>query len=136
MKITRNGSQPSAKGPAEYFSGTVRVDQPFQGSDPARMSGAIVTFEPCARTAWHIHPLGQTLIVTAGCGWVGWEGGRIEEIRPGDVVWISPGERHWHGATSTTAMTHIAFLEALDGKQVDWREKVVDGDYLAESLKE
>jgi quercetin dioxygenase-like cupin family protein len=109
----------------------VRIDSPFKGSDPARVGGAIVTFEPGARTAWHTHPLGQTLIVTAGCGWVQREGGVIEEIRPGDVVWFESGEKHWHGATATTAMTHIAIAEALDGKTVDWMEHVTDTQYLA-----
>jgi quercetin dioxygenase-like cupin family protein len=129
MEITRSGSQPSRKGPAEYFTGTVRVDPLFQAPDPARVAGASVTFEPGARTAWHTHPLGQTLIVTFGRGWVQREGGTIEEIRPGDVVWIPPGEKHWHGATPTTAMTHIAIQEALDGKVVDWMEKVSDEQY-------
>ncbi len=131
MEIKRGGSQPSGKGHEDYFTGTVRIDSPFQGSDPARVGGAIVTFEPGARTAWHTHPLGQTLIVTAGCGLVQRWGGPIEEIRPGDVVWIAPGEKHWHGATATTAMTHIAIAEALDGKVVDWKEKVGDEQYHA-----
>ena len=129
MKITRSNSQPSRKGPAEYFTGAVRVDQPFQGSTPARLGGAFVTFEPGARTAWHTHPLGQTLIVTAGCGRVQREGGPVEEIRPGDVVWFPPGEKHWHGATPTTAMTHIALQEKLDGKAVEWMEKVSEEQY-------
>jgi len=129
MKITRSNSQPSRKGPAEYFTGAVRVDQPFQGSTPARLGGAFVTFEPGARTAWHTHPLGQTLIVTAGCGWVQTEGGPREEIHPGDVVWFPPGVKHWHGATATIGMTHIAIAEALDGKTVDWMEKVSDEQY-------
>jgi len=129
MNIKRSGSQPSAKGPTEWFTGSVRIDSPFQASAPARVGGAIVTFEPDARTAWHTHPLGQTLIVTAGCGRVQREGGRIEEIRPGDVVWFEPGEKHWHGAAPTTAMTHIAIAEALDGKAVDWMEKVSDQQY-------
>ena len=124
MEIKRSGSQPSAKGSSEWFTGTVRVDPLFHAPDPARASGASVTFEPGARTAWHTHPLGQTLIVTAGCGWAQREGGRIEEIRPGDVVWFSPGEKHWHGATPTTAITHIAIQEKLDGKVVDWMEQV------------
>jgi len=129
MEINRNGSRPSGKGPAEYFTGSVRVDAPFQGSAPARVSGATVTFEPSARTAWHTHPLGQTLIVTFGCGWVQREGGPIEEIRPGDIVWFPPGEKHWHGATPTTAMTHIAIVEQLDGKSADWMEHVSAEQY-------
>ena len=129
MQIIRNGSQPSAKGPVDYFTGTVRIDQPFTGSDPARVSGATVTFEPGARTAWHTHPLGQTLIVTAGVGWTQIEGEPVEEIRPGDVVWFPPNVRHWHGAAPTTAMTHIAIAEKLDGKAVDWMEKVTDAQY-------
>jgi quercetin dioxygenase-like cupin family protein len=131
MEIKRSGSQPSGKGPEEYFTGAVRVDPMFQAPDPARVVGASVTFEPGARTAWHTHPLGQTLIVTAGCGWVQREGGPVEEIRPGDVVWFPPGEKHWHGATATTAMTHIAVQEALNGKTVDWMEKVSDEQYRA-----
>jgi quercetin dioxygenase-like cupin family protein len=129
MEIKRSGSQPSGKGPAEYFSGSVRVDPLFQAPEPARVAGAHVTFEPGARTAWHRHPLGQTLIVTSGLGWVQRDGGRIEEIRPGDVVWFAPGEKHWHGATPTTAMTHIAIQERLDGKAVEWLEKVSDAQY-------
>ena len=129
MEIKRNGSQPSAKGPAEYFTGTVRIDAPFQGSDTARVSGATVTFEAGARTAWHTHPLGQTLIVISGLGWAQREGGPVEEIRPGDIVWFPPGEKHWHGATPTTAMTHIAIAEKLNGKAVDWMEKVTDQQY-------
>ena len=129
MEIKRSGSQPSAKGPSDWFTGGVRIDPLFQAPDPARVSGASVTFEPGARTAWHTHPLGQTLIVTAGCGWVQREGDRIEEIRPGDVVWFPPGEKHWHGATRTTAMTHIAVQEMLDGKAVNWMEKVADEQY-------
>ena len=131
MDIKRNGSRPSGTGPAEYFTGSVRIDPLFQTSAPARVVGASVTFEPGARTAWHTHPLGQTLIVTAGCGWAQHDGGPVEEIRPGDVVWFPPGERHWHGATATTAMTHIAIQEALDGKTVDWLEKVSDEQYRA-----
>ena len=131
MEIKRSGSQPSNKGPAEYFTGTVRIDPLFQAKAPARALGACVTFEPGARTAWHTHPLGQTLIVTAGCGRVQRWDGPIEEIRPGDVVCIQPGEKHWHGATPTTAMTHIAIQEELDGKAVDWMEKVSDDQYLA-----
>src|SRR4051794_1552128 len=133
MQVTTNGSQLSAKGPADYFTGTVRIDSPFKGSAPARVGGAIVTFEPGARTAWHTHPLGQTLIVTFGCGWVQREGGPVEAIRPGDVVWFEPGEKHWHGATATTAMTHIAIAESLDGKTVDWMEQVSDEQYQAGS---
>ena len=124
MDIKRSGSQPPTKGPAEYFTGFVRIDTPFKGETPARTGVAVVTFEPAARTAWHTHPLGQTLIVTAGCGWAQREGGPIEEIRPGNVVWFSPGEKHWHGATPTTAMSHIAIAEHLDGKVVEWMEKV------------
>ena len=131
MEIKRSGSQPSNKGPADYFTGTVRIDSPFKGTGPARVGGAIVTFEPGTSTAWHTHPLGQTLIVTAGCGRVQRWGGPIEEIHPGDVVWIEPGEKHWHGATATTAMTHIAIAEALDGKIADWMEKVSDKQYKA-----
>jgi len=134
MEIKRNGSLPSAKGPAEYFTGAVRIDSRFQASDPARVGGAIVTFEPGARTAWHTHPLGQTLIVTSGIGWAQRDGGPIEEIRPGDVVWFPPGEKHWHGATSTNAMTHIAIAEALSGKSVDWMEHVSAAQYHAPSL--
>ena len=129
MKITRVGTQPSGKGPSDYFTGTVRVDPLFQAELPGRVVGASVTFEPGARTAWHTHPLGQTLVVTAGRGWVQREGDPIEEIRPGDVVWFPAGERHWHGATATTAMTHIAIQEALDGKTVDWMEHVSDEQY-------
>ena len=129
MQITRGGSQPSRKGPTEYFTGTVRIDPLFQAPEPARVSGASVTFEPGARTAWHTHPLGQTLIITAGLGWVQREGGPIEEVRPGDVVWFPPGLRHWHGATPTVAMTHIAIQESLNGKNVDWLEHVSDEQY-------
>jgi quercetin dioxygenase-like cupin family protein len=131
MEIKRSGSQPSQKGPADYFTGAVRIDSPFKGSAPARVSGAIVTFEPGARTAWHTHPLGQTLIVTAGSGLARRWGGPLEEIHPGDVVWFEPGEKHWHGAAATTAMTHIAIGEVLDGKVVDWLEKVGDEQYKA-----
>jgi quercetin dioxygenase-like cupin family protein len=131
MEIKRSGSQPSAKGPADWFAGAVRIDSPFKGTDPARIAGAIVTFEPGARTAWHTHPLGQTLIVTAGGGRAQRWGGPVEEIRPGDIIWFSPGEKHWHGAAPTTAMTHIAIQEQLDGKAVDWMEKVSDGQYQA-----
>ena len=129
MDIKRAGTQPSARGPEEWFTGTVRIDPLFQANDPARTAGAAVTFEPGARTAWHTHPLGQTLIVTAGFGWVQKEGGPVEKIRPGDVVWFGPGEKHWHGAAPTTAMTHIAIQEALNGKVVDWMEKVTDAQY-------
>ena len=129
MEIKRSGSQPSRKGPAEWFTGSVRVDPLFQPPDPARVSGGHVTFEPGARTAWHTHPLGQTLLITSGLGWVQREGGPIEEVRPGDVVWFPPGEKHWHGAVPTTAMTHIAIQEAVDGKNVDWMEKVSDEQY-------
>ena len=129
MKITRVGSQPSGPGPADYFTGAVRIDPLFQASEPARVGGASVTFEPGARTAWHTHPLGQTLIVTAGLGWVQREGAPVEEIRPGDVVWIPPGLKHWHGASATTAMTHLAIQESLDGKPVEWLEKVSDEQY-------
>ena len=129
MNITRIGTQPSAKGPAEWFTGTVRIDPLFQPHAPARTVGASVTFEPGARTAWHTHPLGQTLLITAGCGWVQRDGGQVEEVYPGDVVWFSPGERHWHGATATTAMTHIAIQEQLEGKAVDWEEHVSDEQY-------
>ena len=131
MEIKRSGSQPSGKGSAEYFTGSVRIDPLFQAPYPARVRGASVTFEPGARTAWHTHPLGQTLIVTAGCGWVQRDGGPVEIIRPGDVVWFEPGEKHWHGATATTGMTHIALQEALDGKVVDWMEQVSDAQYRA-----
>jgi quercetin dioxygenase-like cupin family protein len=131
MEIKRSGSQPSGKGPADYFTGTVRIDPLFQAPDPARARGASVTFEPGARTAWHTHPLGQTLIVTSGGGWVQAWGGPVEDIHPGDVVWFPPGEKHWHGGTATTAMTHIAIQEALDGKVVDWMEHVSDEQYLA-----
>jgi quercetin dioxygenase-like cupin family protein len=129
MDITRIGSQPSGKGPGDWFTGTVRIDPLFQAKAPARAAGASVTFEPGARTAWHTHPLGQTLIITAGCGWVQQEGGPVEEVRPGDVVWFPPGVKHWHGATPTTAMTHIAIQEGLDGKVVDWLEHVSDEQY-------
>jgi len=129
MEIKRNGSQPSGKGPAGYFTGAVRIDPLFAAPAPARVSGASVTFEPGARTAWHTHPLGQTLIVTVGRGLAQRDGGPVEEIRPGDVVWFAPGEKHWHGAAPTTAMTHIAIAEAQSGKVVDWMEKVSDEQY-------
>jgi quercetin dioxygenase-like cupin family protein len=131
MDIKRSGSQASGLGPADWFTGAVRIDPLFQAPDPARVAGASVTFEPGARTAWHTHPLGQTLIVTSGCGRVQREGGTIEEIQPGDVVWFPPGEKHWHGATPTTAMTHIAIQETMNGKAVDWLEKVTDEQYRA-----
>jgi quercetin dioxygenase-like cupin family protein len=130
MEIKRNGSQPSSKGPSDWFTGTVRIDQPFAAAEPAHVSGAVVTFEPGARTAWHTHPLGQTLIVTAGHGWAQRDGGPVEQLHPGDVVWFSPAEKHWHGATPTTSMTHIAIQENLDGKVVDWMEHVTDAQYL------
>ena len=129
ITVTSSGTQPSAKASAEYFTGNVRIDSPFQRSDPARVGGASVTFDPGARTAWHTHPLGQTLIVTAGAGWVQeWDGPR-QSMRQGDVVWIEPGVKHWHGATATTGMTHLAIAEALDGKPVDWLEQVSDEQY-------
>jgi quercetin dioxygenase-like cupin family protein len=129
MHISRSGSEPSTKGPADYFTGTVRVDPLFQADAPARVAGASVTFEPGARTAWHTHPLGQTLIVTAGLGHAQTWGGPVEEIRPGDVVWFPPGEKHWHGASPATAMTHLAIQERLDGKAVEWLEHVTDDQY-------
>ena len=129
MDIKRSGSRPSGKGPAEWFTGTVRIDPLFSAKEPARAAGNLATFEPGARTDWHTHPLGQTLIVTAGCGWVQRESGPVEEIRPGDVVWFEPGEKHWHGATATTAMSHIAIQEALNGSPVTWMEKVSDEQY-------
>ncbi len=131
MEIRRVGSRPSGTGPADYFTGSVRIDPLFEAADPARAVGAMVTFEPGARTAWHTHPLGQTLIVTVGCGWAQREGGPVETIRPGDVVWFAPGEKHWHGATATTGMTHIAIQEKKDGKTVDWLEHVADAQYRA-----
>jgi quercetin dioxygenase-like cupin family protein len=129
MDIKRAGSQPSRKGAAEWFSGSVRIDPLFQAPEPARAGAGSVTFEPGARTAWHTHPLGQTLIIISGLGWVQREGGAIEEVRAGDVVWFPPGLKHWHGATPTTAMTHIAVQESIDGKNVDWMEKVSDDQY-------
>lgn len=129
MEITRNGSQPSIQGPAEWFTGMVHIAPLFSAKSPARAAGASVTFEPGARTVWHTHPLGQTLIVAAGCGRVQREGGPIEEIRPGDVVWFAPGEKHWHGASPNTAMTHIAVQEEFDGKAVDWLEHVTEEQY-------
>jgi quercetin dioxygenase-like cupin family protein len=129
MEITRIGSQASSKGPGDWFTGTVRIDPLFSAHEPARAAGASVTFEPGARTAWHTHPLGQTLIVTAGCGQVQRAGGPIEKVHPGDVVWFQPNEKHWHGAAPTIAMTHIAIHEALDGEVVEWMEKVSDEEY-------
>lgn len=129
IEIKRNGSRPSSKGSSDWFTGSVRVDPLFQAPPPARVAGAHVTFEPGARTNWHTHPLGQTLIITSGLGWVQREGGAIEEVRPGDVVWFPPNLRHWHGATPATAMTHIAIQESLEGKVVDWMEKVSDEQY-------
>ena len=131
MEIKRSGSQPSGKGPDEYFTGSVRIDPLINAPHPARIFAALVTFEPSARTAWHSHSLGQALIVTAGCGRVQRWSGPIEEIRPGDVVWIGPGEKHWHGASPTTAMSHIAIVEQIDGKSADWMEKVNDKEYGA-----
>ena len=131
MEIKRIGAQPSVKGPSEWFTGTARIDPLFQARDPGLVQGASVTFEPGARTAWHTHPLGQTLIVMWGVGWTQNWGGHIEEIRPGDVIWFPPGEKHWHGASATTAMTHIAIQEQLDGKAVDWMEHVSDEQYQA-----
>ena len=132
MDIRRSGSQPSGKGPADWFTGTVRIDPLHSAPDPARVAMALITFEPGARTAWHTHPLGQTLIVTAGVGRVQREGGAVETITVGDVVWFEPGERHWHGASPDLAMTHIALQEALDGKTVDWLEHVTDAEYAAD----
>ena len=129
MEIKRAGSQPSVKAPAEHFTGTVRIDPLFQASEPGRAGGAYVTFEPCSRSDWHTHPLGQTLIVTSGCGLHQRWGGPIEEMRPGDVVTVSPNEKHWHGASPSTAMTHIAIQESRDGKNVEWMEKVTDDEY-------
>ena len=129
MDIKRNGSRDSQDGPADWFTGRVRIDPLVSAPEPARVASASVTFEPGARTAWHTHPLGQTLIVTYGRGWVQREGGAVEEINPGDVIWFDPGEKHWHGATATTGMTHIAIQERLDGKAVDWMEQVTDAQY-------
>jgi quercetin dioxygenase-like cupin family protein len=136
MEIKRSGSQPSGKGQAEYFTGRVRIDPLFEAKDPGRAGGISVTFEPGARTAWHSHPLGQNLIVTAGCGLVQSWGGPVEKIRPGDMIWSPPEEKHWHGATATTAMTHISIVEQLDGKSADWMEKVSDEQYEAGSSSE
>ena len=133
MQLKRAGSQPSSRGSSDFFIGSVRIDPLHVAAEPARVSCAYVTFEPGARSAWHTHPLGQTLIVTAGCGWTQCAGGPIVEIRAGDVIWCPPGHKHWHGATPTTAMTHIAIQESLDGKNVEWLEKVTDDEYLASS---
>ena len=129
MQITRVGTKPSVKGREDWFTGAVRIDPLFDANDARRAAAAMVTFEPGARTAWHTHPLGQTLIVTSGCGWVQREGATVEEIRPGDVVWFEPNEKHWHGATITNGMTHIAIQENLNGKVVEWMEKVTDEQY-------
>ena len=129
LEIKRSGSEPSRKGPAEWLTGTVRIDPLFQAPEPARVSAGMVTFEPGARTAWHTHPLGQTLLIVSGLGWVQREGGPIEDVRAGDVVWFPPGLRHWHGASPANAMTHIAIQESLNGKNVDWLEKVTDEQY-------
>jgi quercetin dioxygenase-like cupin family protein len=129
MDIKRAGSQPSVKGPSDWFTGAVRIDSTLGPPDPAAVTGALVTFEPGARTAWHTHPLGQTLLVMSGLGWAQREGGAVEDIRPGDVVWFAPGEKHWHGASPTTAMSHLAIQEKRDGKNVDWMEKVTDDQY-------
>lgn len=134
MEIQRNGSKASVQGPTDYFTGAVRIDSPFQAAAPAQTGGAIVTFEPGSRTAWHTHPLGQTLIVTSGLGWVQREGDSKQEIRPGDVIWFEPDEKHWHGATDTTAMTHIAIAESQNGSPVTWMEQVSDVDYLGSAL--
>jgi quercetin dioxygenase-like cupin family protein len=131
MEIKRSGAEPSRKGPAEWFTGTVRIDPLFQAPGPARVSGAMVTFEPGARTAWHTHPLGQTLLIVSGLGWVQREGGPLKEVRPGEVVWFPPGLKHWHGASPTNAMTHIAIQESLDRKNVEWMEHVTDAQYVA-----
>jgi quercetin dioxygenase-like cupin family protein len=131
MELQRSGSKPSSKGPAEFFTGSVRIDPLISTTPPARLGGAVVTFEPGARSAWHTHPLGQMLVVTAGCGLVQSVGGPVVKIRPGDVVWCPPGEKHWHGATSATGMSHIALLESLDGKNVEWMEHVTDEEYAA-----
>lgn len=133
MEIIKSGSQPSAKGPEDWFTGAVRIDPLFQPNNTRRAAAASVTFEPGARTAWHTHPLGQTLIIMTGCGWVQQEGGPVEEVYPGDVVWFEPNEKHWHGATATNAMTHIATQENLNGKVVEWMEKVTDEQYEQKS---
>ena len=129
MEITRVGTKPSVSGPAEWFTGKVRVDSPFKGTGDSRLGGALVSFEPGARTIWHTHPLGQTIIVTAGAGWMQREGGSVEDIKPGDIVYFEPGEKHWHGAAPTTAMSHIAIVEALDGKNTDWLQPVSEEQY-------
>src|SRR5262245_23841246 len=129
MEIRRAGSRPSGKGPEDWFTGAVRIDPLIDAAEPARVAGASVTFEPGARTNWHTHPLGQTLIVVSGCGWAQRWGGAIEEIRPGDVVWFEPGEKHWHGATAMTGMSHIAIQEKFDGKAVEWLGKVGEAEY-------
>jgi quercetin dioxygenase-like cupin family protein len=129
MKITRVGSRPSAKGPQDWFTGSVRIDPLFDANEARRAAGATVTFEPGARTAWHTHPLGQTLIITAGCGWIQRDGDPVEEVHPGDVIWFEPNEKHWHGATATNGMSHIAIQENLDGKVVDWLEQVNSQQY-------
>lgn len=129
MQITKIGSQPSGKGPAEWFTGSVRIDPLFAVNEARRSASATVTFEPGARTAWHTHPLGQTLIILSGCGWVQKEGGQKEEVHPGDVVWFEPNEKHWHGATATNGMSHIAIQENLNGKVVEWMEHVTDEQY-------
>ncbi len=131
MDLKRNGSAPAESGPASYFTGAVRIEGRFQAAAPARVGGAVVTFEPGARTAWHTHPLGQTLVILSGLGWAQSEGGPVEELRPGDVVWFPPGERHWHGATDRTGMSHLAIAEVQDGVSVVWAEHVSDADYLA-----
>jgi quercetin dioxygenase-like cupin family protein len=135
IEIKRSGSEPSRKGSAEWFTGPVRIDPLFQTPEPGRVSGGMVTFEPAARTAWHTHPLGQTLLIVSGLGWVQREGGPIEEVRPGDVVWFPPGLKHWHGASPTTAMAHVAIQESINGKNVDWLEHVTDEQYRASSKK-
>ncbi|PZQ83137.1 MAG: cupin domain-containing protein [Ancylobacter novellus] len=129
MDIIRQGAHPPDQGPAAYFTGSVQIESRFQHGEPARVGGAIVSFEPGARTAWHTHPLGQTLVIVAGAGWVQREGGPVEDVDVGDIVWFPPGEKHWHGATANASMTHIAIAEALDGRSVDWLEQVSDADY-------
>ena len=129
MQISRAGTKASKLGPADWFTGTVRLDSPFAGEEPSRLSGATVTFEPGARTAWHTHPLGQTLLIQSGLGWAQRDGGPVEDLRPGDIVWFAPGEKHWHGASPEVSMTHLALQELLEGKAVDWLEKVSDAQY-------